>query len=203
MTRHIAGLAVAVVVFLSTTTVVAAQGQGATERDRRFLFELGVGPGFVAVADEYRDLADTGDADDAMRLPLNVRLGLGYAVLPGVYVTLVADSTSDVSLDLFGGSVVQASLYGVGVRVYPGETGFTFGGHGGIALVQAGTESTLPAGTSDSISDVGFGIGGIAGYDFGRRRSGFSLLVAATANLGIAGGEPFGTVGLTASALWK
>lgn len=203
MTRHIAGLTVAVVVFLSTAAIVAAQDPGATERDRRFLFELGMGPGFAIVAEEYRDLADAGDADDAMRLPINVRLGLGYAVLPDVYATLVVDSTADLSIDLLGGSVVQVALYGAGVRVYPGETGFTYGGHAGIALVQAGTESSLPAGTSDEIQDVGFGVGGLAGYDFGRRRSGFSLLVAATANLGIAGGEPFGTVGLTASALWK
>lgn len=203
MKRPVCGIATTLILFLSTAAIVAAQDQGAPERDRRFLFELGMGPGFAIVAEEYRDLADAGDADDAIRLPINVRLGLGYAFLPDVYATLVVDSTADLSIDLLGGSVVQVALYGAGVRVYPGETGFTYGGHAGIALVQAGTESSLPAGTSDEIQDVGFGVGGLAGYDFGRRTSGVSLLLAATTNLGVAGGEPFGTIGLTASVLWK
>lgn len=197
----------AAVLLLALPLGTAAAESSDGERERRFLFELGAGLGFVSVPAKFEDAADRGDAEGSMRMPLNTHLAFGYAVWPNTYAIAIADTSADMSFDLLGGSIRSVALYGLGARHYPRETGLVYGGQLGLALVEGAKEAAFSSaflGDGDEAeSQAGFGLGGMVGYDFADRRTGPSLLVGLHGTTGFVKAGPFASIAVYASLLWK
>jgi len=169
------------IIFAMTTLLVEAQDSW--ERERSYVFQAGIGVATIGYpADVNGLLNELEDLPGVDRTKLHLNFGAGFAVSPNVYlvgsIQAYADRFDYSFYNSYYGTISGNTqfnwyLYGIGLRGYPMETGLVLGldlgaTRGVIQDSDYGTET----------SDWGRGGGVMVGYDFARRKTGFSALIA-------------------------
>ena len=155
--------------FLFSSMVAFAQ----VDRDRGFLFQIGLGFAGVSYPSDVELLLDALESIPGVsRTRLNLHLGAGYTITPNLYGSFLIDGYADRLDDNIDYLQVNSYLFGFGVIGYPFTTGLVLGAHAGPARQVVDTNFA-----GSATSSMGFGLSLMAGYDFARRLTGPSLMI--------------------------
>jgi hypothetical protein len=150
-------------------------GLSAEEGQRAVLFQLGAGPAYPAYPAQTETVLSYAEAQAGVeRMKLSLDLALGIALNQQGFLMARIDGTGDRLYDSSDYLQLNLYLYSLGLRYYPLTTGFYLDAGGGAsrAVIQASTGETYA-------SEVGFGYGLAAGYDFNVSPRGFGLSLEA------------------------
>ena len=142
--------------------------------ERGVMFQIGLGTAQIEWPQELKEMMDYVEAQPGIdRVKVHLNLGLGAAVSENLYLLGSLQGYGDRLEDSYGDYVqINAYLFGLGFRWYPFVTGLVLGGDIGADRLVA-----MGSGVESSASEWGKGLGFTAGYDFGGRPSGVSLIL--------------------------
>lgn len=188
----------ATVMFFLFVSTIGVYGQQA-DRDRGFLFQIGLGFAGVSYPSDVELLLDTLESTPGVsRTRINVHLGAGYTITPNLYGSFLIDAYGDRLHDSFDHLQVNTYLFGFGIVGYPFTTGLVTGVHAGPARQVVDTSFA-----GSATSSMGFGLSLMAGYDFARRLTGPSLMLGLRFGGATIEDESVGFATLYASFLMK
>jgi len=168
--KHVRIFAAVLFVLLSLSPLAA---QTRAERDRGFMFEIGLGLGKPVYDPATASVFDLLDADPTItHVTVGLDLGLGYAIGPKSYLILRASGVGDRYEDSIDFLQMNLYLYSIEGRFYPFTTGLFL--EGGIGASRAVLQDSV-YGTSSTDFGTGAGLG--LGYEFSSRKTGFTLAV--------------------------
>ncbi len=142
----------------------------------------GVGFAGMSYPTDFQELVDEIEALPGVdRNKVHVNLGIGFAPHENLFFTGTINGYVDryeyESSSEWEELILAFAHVAGGIRWYPQTTGWVFG----IDLGPAAGSITFDASYLDSeieeTSDTGFGGGAMLGYDFSRRKTGFSAIV--------------------------
>jgi hypothetical protein len=164
------------------------------------MFQIGLGAAEIEWPQELKELMDYAEGQpDIDRVKVHLNLGLGAAISENLYLLGSLQGYGDRLEDSYGDYVqINAYLFGLGLRWYPFVTGLVLGGDIGAARLVA-----MGSGVDSSVSDWGNGLGFTAGYDFGRRPTGVSLILGLRIDGMSVEGESVGTAALFLKLAFK
>ncbi len=168
--------------------------------ERGVMFQIGAGTAQIEWPQELKEMMDYAEAQPEIdRVKVHLNLGLGAAMSEDLYLLGSLQGYGDRLEDSYGDYVqINAYLFALGLRWYPFVTGLVLGGDIGAArLVAMGT------GVSSVTTDWGRGLGFTAGYDFGGRRTGVSLILGLRIDGIRVEGESVGTAALFLNLAFK
>ena len=143
------------------------------DRDRGFLFQIGLGFAGISYPSDVEMLLDALESSPGVgRTRVNVHLGAGYTINPNLYGSVLIDAYGDRLYDSLDHLQVNTYMFGFGVIGYPFTTGLVTGVHAGPTRQVVDTSF---AGSATSPMGLGFSL--MAGYDFARRLTGPSLML--------------------------
>ncbi|MDZ7794884.1 MAG: hypothetical protein U5P10_14690 [Spirochaetia bacterium] len=170
-----------------------AQGRG-------FMFQIGLGAAEIEWPQGLKELMDYAEGQpDIDRVKVHLNLGLGAAVSENLYLLGSLQGYGDRLEDSYGDYVqINAYLFGLGLRWYPFVAGLVLGGDIGAARLVA-----MGSGVESNASEWGNGLGFTAGYDFGGRPTGVSLILGLRFDGMSVEGESVGTAALFLNLAFK
>jgi len=165
------------VVFCAVLVLAVQAGFAGDLRGRGFYFDVGLGFGSVGYTPELDDMLKLVEGLGADRTTVYFDLGLGYAVMPNLYVLGSISGFGD-RLQ-YDGEWLQLNtyLYGIGARYYPFNRGLQLGVDVGLGkmLMQSSDPEFNNIG-----SESGLGSKFTVAYDFDSTFVGPALLVGAS-----------------------
>lgn len=172
----------------------------ADSAERGVMFQIGLGTAQIEWPQELKEMMDYAEAQpDIDRVKVHLNLGLGAAVGENLYLLGSLQGYGDRLEDSYGDYVqINAYLFGLGLRWYPFVTGLVLGGDIGAARLVA-----MGSGVESAASEWGNGLGFTAGYDFGGRPTGVSLILGLRVDGMSVEGESVGTAALFLNLAFK
>lgn len=163
---------------VSVLMVLAVQaGFSEDSRGRGFYFDVGLGFAGVNYTPEVDDMLTILDGMGADRTTVYLDLGLGYAVMPNLYV--LGSVTGFGDRIQYEGEWMQLNtyLYGIGARYYPFNRGLQLGADVGLGKMLM--QSSDPD-FNNIASESGLGSKFTVAYDFDSSFVGPALLMGAS-----------------------
>jgi len=168
--------------------------------ERGVMCQVGLGAAEIEWPQELKEIMDYAEGQpDINRVKVHLNLGLGAAVSEKLYLIGNLQGYGDRLEDNYGEYVqINAYLFGLGLRWYPFITGLVLGGDIGAARLVA-----MSSVAGSEASEWGEGLGFTAGYDFGGRPTGVSLLLGLRFDGMSIENKPVGTTALFLNLAFK
>jgi hypothetical protein len=175
-------------------------GVGLSAQERGVMFQIGLGTAEIEWPQELKEIMDYAeDQPDIDRVKVHLNLGVGAGVGENLYLMGSLQGYGDRLEDSYGEYVqINAYLFGLGLRWYPFVTGLVLGGDLGAARIVS-----MGSGFASEASEWGRGLGFTAGYDFGGRPNGVSLILGLRFDGMNVDGESVGTAALFLNLAFK